>query len=145
MAENNQGDQQENPCQGEPQAPYGQLREEVLRMAREWVEHSKGRLPVIATTGKSGMGKSTLINNFLELKDDKKCEIGDRPDPTTVDVKIIGDDDGPKIRVNSLTHQVLEILAKRWKPFSRNLQLKQKKKQTSSCTVLAFILMLDLM
>ena len=44
--------------------------------------------PVIVTAGKSGVGKSTMINNVLELEGDAKCPTGDDADPTTREVKL---------------------------------------------------------
>ena len=48
----------------------------------------KNRPPVIALAGKSGVGKSTMINNFLGLEGDQRCVTGDDADPTTREVKI---------------------------------------------------------
>lgn len=44
--------------------------------------------PIIATAGKSGVGKSTMINNVLELEGDAKCLTGDDADPTTREVRV---------------------------------------------------------
>ena len=48
----------------------------------------KNRPPIIASAGKSGVGKSTMINNFLGLEGDQRCATGDDADPTTREVKI---------------------------------------------------------
>ena len=52
----------------------------------EWPEDS--RPLVIATAGKSGVGKSTMINNFLALEEHEKCPTGDDGDPTTNEVQV---------------------------------------------------------
>lgn len=49
-----------------------------------WRDESKDRPPVIVTAGKSGVGKSTMINNFLELNGKDACLTGDDADATTV-------------------------------------------------------------
>ena len=62
----------------------------VLKKAEQWMQDAvEGRSLVIATTGKSGVGKSSMINNFLELEGDDACPIGDDAEPTTAEVKII--------------------------------------------------------
>ena len=48
----------------------------------------KNRSPVVALAGKSGVGKSTMINNFLGLEGEQKCATGDDADPTTREVEI---------------------------------------------------------
>ena len=46
------------------------------------------RSPIITLAGRSGVGKSTMINNFLGLEGDQKCATGDDADPTTTGVNI---------------------------------------------------------
>ena len=55
---------------------------------RDTVTQKKNRPPVIALAGKSGVGKSTMINNFLGLEGEQRCATGDDADPTTREVKI---------------------------------------------------------
>ena len=62
---------------------------EAVKKAKEWIEGSvEKRSPVIATAGKSGVGKSTMINNFLELKGSDACPTGDDAGPTTTEVTV---------------------------------------------------------
>lgn len=62
--------------------------EQVKEELRGW-ERGQGRPLVIVAVGKGGVGKSTLVNNFLELKesDEQWCEEGDLPSSTTKVVK----------------------------------------------------------
>lgn len=72
------------PAQGQSEEP----KKELTRLIQTWIEESKGRPPVIVTAGKSGVGKSTMINNFLELERDEECLTGDDADATTTEVKL---------------------------------------------------------
>ena len=49
----------------------------------QWKRGSGGRPLDLVVLGKSGVGKSTLINNFLELEDTNKCEANDGASTTT--------------------------------------------------------------
>ena len=49
----------------------------------QWKRDSGGRPLVLVVLGKSGVGKSTLINNFLELEDTNKCKADDGASTTT--------------------------------------------------------------
>ena len=51
--------------------------------AAQWNEDSGHRPLILVVLGQSGVGKSTLINNFLELEDGDKCEASDGPSTTT--------------------------------------------------------------
>ena len=76
--------------QGASESPDTTNSREVLQKAEEWIRKSvEGRSLVIATTGKSGVGKSSMINNFLELEGDDACQTGDDADPTTGEVNIL--------------------------------------------------------
>ena len=55
--------------------------------AAQWKRDSDGRPLVLVVLGKSGVGKSTLINNFLELEDKNKCEANDGASTTTQKVE----------------------------------------------------------
>lgn len=57
-------------------------------IAAQWKRDSGGRPMVLVVLGKSGVGKSTLINNFLELEDKNKCEANDGASTTTREVKM---------------------------------------------------------
>ena len=50
----------------------------------------KNRSPIVVLAGKSGMGKLTMINNFLDLclEGEQRCATGDDADPTARGVKI---------------------------------------------------------
>ena len=50
-----------------------------------WAERNQSL--VITTAGKTGMGMSTMINNFLDLSQDKMSPTGDDVGPTTTEVK----------------------------------------------------------
>lgn len=54
----------------------------------EQTTQKMNRSPIIAVAGKSGVGKSTTINNFLGLEGEQKCATGDDADPTTREVRI---------------------------------------------------------
>ena len=56
----------------------------------QWTNGSNGRNLVLVIVGKSGVGKSALINNFLELEGGEECIVGD--DATTVTKEIISKD-----------------------------------------------------
>ena len=63
--------------------------QEAIQQAKQWLDGSaKGRSPVVVTAGKSGVGKSTMINNFLELEGSDACPTGDDAGPTTTDVMV---------------------------------------------------------
>ena len=51
--------------------------------AAQWNEDSGHRPLILVVLGQSGVGKSTLINNFLELEDRDRCEASDGPSTTT--------------------------------------------------------------
>ena len=53
----------------------------------QWKRDSDGRPLVLVVLGKSGVGKSSLINNFLELEDPNKCEANDGASTTTREVE----------------------------------------------------------
>ena len=57
---------------------------DMNRAIEKWIKSSNGRPLVIAVVGKSGVGKSTLINNFLGLKGDDLCATGDGASTTTL-------------------------------------------------------------
>ena len=59
---------------------------------------NKERSPVVVIVGKSGAGKSALINNFLGLGKKEECTVGD--DATTVTKDIIDQNQDRKIRQN---------------------------------------------
>ena len=50
-----------------------------------WAERNQSL--VITTAGKTGMGTSTMINNFLDLSQDRMSPTGDDVGPTTTEVK----------------------------------------------------------
>ena len=52
----------------------------------QWRRDSNGRPLVLVLLGKSGVGKSTLINNFLDLKKEERCETGDGASTTSLEV-----------------------------------------------------------
>ena len=60
--------------------------DELQHNLDQWA--GKDLSPVIAAAGKSGVGMSTMINNFLKLKDNNVCPTGDDADPTTTEVKM---------------------------------------------------------
>ena len=53
-----------------------------------WSREAGGRPLTMVVLGKSGVGKSTLINNFLELEKDEMCETGNGASVTTTEVVI---------------------------------------------------------
>ena len=59
---------------------------DMNRAIEEWKKRSNGSPLVIAVVGKSGVGKSTLINNFLGLKGDNLCATGDGASTTTLKI-----------------------------------------------------------
>ena len=59
---------------------------DINRVIEEWKQRSNGRPLVIAVVGKSGVGKSTLINNFLGLKGNDLCTTGDGASTTTLKI-----------------------------------------------------------
>ena len=58
-----------------------------LKMTELETSNSGGRSLALVVLGKSGVGKSTLINNFLELQDTNKCEANDGASTTTQKVE----------------------------------------------------------
>ena len=62
--------------------------EELTQSIKTWIKEADSRPPVIVTAGKSGVGKSTTINNFLELSEEEACPTGDDADATTTEVKL---------------------------------------------------------
>lgn len=52
----------------------------------KWAERNQSL--VITAAGKPGVGTSTMINNFLDLRHDKMSPTGDDVDPTTTEVKM---------------------------------------------------------
>ena len=59
---------------------------ELNRALEDWGAKLNGKPLVIAVIGKSGVGKSTLINNFLGLKNDDLCATGDGASTTTMKI-----------------------------------------------------------
>ena len=58
-------------------------------LLEEWSREAAGRPLTIVMVGKSGVGKSTLINNFLELEKDDMCPTGDGASTTTTKIEMI--------------------------------------------------------
>ena len=56
------------------------------KIEEAWSKEAGGRPLTMVVLGKSGVGKSTLINNFLELEKDKMCETGNGASVTTLKV-----------------------------------------------------------
>lgn len=59
--------------------------EEIVDIAQEWKD--AGRELVFVTAGKAGVGKSTLINNFLGLKGEKAAKAKRSAGSVTTEVK----------------------------------------------------------
>ena len=57
--------------------------ETTLSSTAQWKRDSGGRPLDLVVVGKSGVGKSTLTNNFLELEDANKCEANNGASTTT--------------------------------------------------------------
>ena len=72
----------------EPQAatPRSIPTNELQHNLYQWAE--KNQTLDITTVGKSGVGTSTMINNFLGLRHDEMSPTGDDVDPTTTRVKM---------------------------------------------------------
>ena len=61
--------------------------EELLDLIQQWHQDNSKRDIVIVVAGKSGTGKSTLINNFLALEGSKAAESRRQPTSVTKEVK----------------------------------------------------------
>ena len=62
--------------------------EELLDLIQQWKQDNTKRDIVIVVGGKSGTGKSTLINNFLTLDSSKAAESRLQPTSVTKNVKV---------------------------------------------------------
>ena len=62
--------------------------EELLDMIQQWNVDNSEREIVVVIGGKSGTGKSTLINNFLSLDGNEAAEAQIQPTSVTHNVKV---------------------------------------------------------
>ena len=72
----------------EPQTapPHSIPADELQHNLDKWAERNQSL--VITAAGKPGVGTSTMINNFLDLRHEKMSPTGDDVDPTTTEIKM---------------------------------------------------------
>ena len=77
-----------NQISDETLAETTRCNEELIDLIQQWKRDNSKRDIVIVVAGKSGTGKSTLINNFLALDRSRAAEARLKPTSVTEKVKV---------------------------------------------------------